>query len=237
VRKNIAYLVVAVISLLVSPACRKKSSSNTQACQIITVTDHEPAGTATVNLTYNNQGQVLTKQILTSSDTISMVFTYSGNTEIVQTSGPGLAITDSMNLNSDGQTVTDYESDGTITYLTTNTYSGTELQTSVFTYSGGSTTTTYSWTNGDMTSSVSGSTTTIYSYNTNASEVGDYWWTIQLINFGGDLIRTKHQLASYQSASTIHNLSYTYDNTGKITGLTNSFGSSVDTVSYRYSCK
>ncbi|HEV2353706.1 MAG TPA: hypothetical protein VGR89_05650 [Puia sp.] len=236
-RINIVLLVLPAISMVVWPACKKKTSAGTSMCQIITVTDQEGASTTTIKLTYDGQGRVSTKQLIRGSDTILLVFTYSGNTEIVQTSGPGLAISDSMTLNSYGQAESDYESDGTNTYVTINTYSGDELQTSIYNYGSGPDTTTNSWTNGDLTSSTTRGVTTTYSYNSKASEEGDYFWLVQGINFGGDLIRTAHQLISSQNPSGVLTVNYTYDGTGKITEVAYTSGSISGTDAYQYSCR
>jgi hypothetical protein len=75
-----------------------------------------------------------------------------------------------------------------------------------------------------------------YAYNTKASEIGDYWQIIQLINYGASFIRTAHQLAGYSYTGTVENINYTYDNTGKISAVTGTNGGTVENIAYQYSC-
>jgi hypothetical protein len=229
---------VALLCLFLSPSCSKKSSSPAQTCQIITVTDQLGTSTTTYNITYNNAGQISTEQYNQNSTPYSRVFTYIGSTEIMTTSGGTSTVTDSITLNSNGMIESDYETDGTNLSVTTYTYSGTEVQKSVNVTNGGApTTSTFTWTNGDLTGgSLSGSGTATYTYNTMASEEGDYWYIAQLINYGGFFVKTAHQLAGFQVGTTIENVSYTYDNTGKITALTGTSGSTIETIGYQYSC-
>lgn len=230
-------LIIAIISLFVSPSCSKKSSSPAQTCQIITVTDQLGSSTTTYNITYNNAGQISTEQYNQSGTAYSRVFTYIGSMEIMVTSGGSATITDSMTVNSGGFIESDYQTDGTNLTITNYTYSGAELQKSVSTTNGGTpSTTTYTWTGGDLTSGNVNGTAATYTYNTTASEEGDYWYIAQLINYGGFIVKTAHQLIGYEVGTSIENVNYTYDNTGKITGLTGTSGSTVETITYQYSC-
>jgi hypothetical protein len=230
-------LIIAILSLFVTPSCSKKSSSTTPTCQIITVTDQLGTSTTIYNITYNNAGQISTEQYNQSGTAYSRVFTYIGSQEIMTTSGGASTITDSMTINSDGFIESDYQTDGSSQTVTNYTYSGNELQKSVSVTNGGTpSTTTYSCTNGDLTSgNVNGEAAT-YTYNTTASEEGDYWYIAQLINYGGFIVKTAHQLTGFELGTTIENVSYTYDNTGKITALTGTSGSTVENITYQYSC-
>jgi hypothetical protein len=231
-------LIIAIVSLFVSPSCSKKSSSSAQTCQIITVTDQEGTNSTIYNITYNNQGKISTEQYNQNSTPYSRVFTYIGSTEIMTTTGGASTITDSITLNSNGMIESDYETDGTNVSITTYTYSGTEVQKSVNVTNGGAPlTSTFTWTNGDLTGgSLSGSGTATYTYNTKASEAGDYWSIVQLVNYGATFVQSAHQLAGYQVGTTIENVNYTYDNTGKITEVTGTTGSDVENITYQYSC-
>jgi hypothetical protein len=231
------FLLAAFLCLFLAPACSKKSGSSAQTCQIITVTDQLGTGTTTYNITYNNSGQISTEQYATGGQNYNRVFTYLGSTEMISTSTGTNTVIDSVTLNSDGLIVTDYETIGTTLNVTTNTYSGTELQKQVQVQNGGTpSTTTYTWTNGDLTGSSSSTGTSTYTYNTKASEAGDYWSIVQLVNYGSSFVKTAHQLAGYQIGTTVENVNYTYDNTGKITAVTGTSGTSVETISYQYTC-
>jgi hypothetical protein len=235
--KNIFPLIVVALSCLVlSPSCSKKSGSPAQTCRIITITDQNGASTTTYNITYNNAGQISTEQYSISGTAYNRVFTYIGNIEMVATSDGTTTITDSVTLNSDGLIASDYNTNQTNITVSTYTYSGTEVQKAVTVVNGGAPATTiYTFANGDLTSS-SGSPNITYTYNTKASEIGDYWQVIQLINYGASFVRTAHQLAGYQYTGTVENINYTYDNTGKITVVTGTTGANVETITYQYSC-
>jgi hypothetical protein len=234
--KKHAILLVTIVSLFLSPSCSKKSS-NTPACQIITITDQNGTSTTTYNITYNNQGKISTEEYAQSGTNYTRVFTYSGNTEILTTSGGGASTVDSITLNSSGLIESDYFSyTGNLT-VTTYTYSGTELQKEVQVANGGTpATTTFTWSNGDVVSSNDGTTTASYTYNTKGSVAGDYWNIIQLVNYGASFVKTAHQLSVFSSGTTVENINYTYDNSNKITGVTATTGANVESITYQYTC-
>jgi hypothetical protein len=235
--KNISPLVVVALTcLFLSPSCSKKSGSPAQTCRIITISDQNGSSSTTYNITYNNAGQISTEQYSIGTTAYNRVFTYIGSIEMIATSTGTTTITDSINLNSDGLILSDYNTDQTNITVSTYTYSGTEVQKAVTVVNGGApTTSVYTFANGDLTSS-SGSPNITYSYNTKASEIGDYWQIIQLINYGASFVRTAHQLAGYQYTGTVENINYTYDNSGKITVVTGTTGANVETITYQYSC-
>jgi hypothetical protein len=227
---------VVLLCLFLTPSCSKKSSP-APVCQIITVTDQNGSATTTYNITYNNAGQISTEQYSISGTNYNRVFTYIGAIEMMTTSDGTNIVSDSITLNSDGLIASDYTTNGTNITVTTNTYSGTELQKQVMVQNGGTpSTTTFTWTNGDVTSGSTSSGNATYSYNTKASESGDYWSIVQLLNYGAPFVRTAHQLIGYQVGTTVENVNYTYDNTGKITAVTGTTGSNVENISYQYSC-
>jgi hypothetical protein len=230
------FTLVVLLCVFLTPACSKKSSP-AQVCQIITVTDQLGSTTTTYNITYNNSGQISTEQYASGGSNYNRVFTYIGSTEMISTSDGTTTVTDSISLNSDGLILTDYNTNQSSVTVTTNTYSGTELQKQVVVQNGGTpSTTTFTWTNGDMTSGTSSSGTSTYSYNTEASKEGDYWSIVQLINYGSSFVKTAHQLSAYAVGASVENVTYTYDNTGKITAVTGTAGSSIENISYQYSC-
>jgi hypothetical protein len=235
-KNSIHFSLVALLCLFLTPSCSKKSSP-AQVCQIITVTDQNGSSTTTYNITYNNAGQISTEQYSIGTTNYNRVFTYIGGTEMIATSDGTTTVADSITLNSDGLIVSDYNTNGVSVTVTTNTYSGSELQKQVVTPSGGApSTTTFTWTNGDVTGGASGSGNSTYTYNTKASENGDYWSIVQLINYGSSFVKTAHQLTGYQVGTSLENVNYTYDNTGKITEVTGTTGTNVENISYQYSC-
>jgi len=236
--KTPSILIVAILSLFLSPSCSKKSNSHTQTCQIITVTDQYGTSTTTYNITYDNNNRISTEQYTSSGTATSRVFTYLGNTVIVATTAGTVNARDSLTINSDGLIASDYYSDNNSNSSNTiYTYSGTEVLKSVLTQGANPpTTSTYTWTNGDMTAANQNGTNSTYTYNTKASQSGDYWQIVQLVNFGGFFVRTAHQLAGYQTGTTIENINYTYDNTGKITNVTGTQNTTVENITYQYLC-
>ena len=234
--KKHATLIVSIISLFLSPSCGKKSS-HTQTCQIVTIQDGNGSSTTTYTITYNNQGKISTEQYTQGGTAYSKVFTYNGNTEIMTTSANGGSAVDSMIINSNGLIESDYFSYPGTDALTTYTYSGTELQKAVQVVNGGvPLTTTYTWSGGDVVGSSDGVNSVSFTYNSKGSVAGDYWSIIQLVNYGAYFVKSAHQLAAYQAGSNLENISYSYDGSGKITGVTGTVGSSVETISYEYAC-
>jgi hypothetical protein len=228
-----------LLFLAFAPSCSKKNAA-APACKLITITDVIGSSTSTFNLTYNNDGKISTLQSTSGSSSTSKVFTYSGNVIFITTTNSGSTdvTTDSIVINSGGFILSDLNRYTTNQSLTTYTYSGTQLLKSVFQYnSNPAVTTTYTFTNGDLTGSTDGTTTSTYSYDAQkASAPGDYFQLVQLIQYGASFIKNSHQITAFQSGGSIENINYTYDNTGKITGLTGTGGSSVETITYQFNC-
>jgi hypothetical protein len=159
---------------------------------------------------------------------------------MISTSNSGsVTATDSVVFNSDGlisySMVKDASNNKTVNIYT---YSGTQLQKSTYQYNGGAiTTTTYTYTNGDLTGSSDGTSTAVYSYYTDKTFAdGDYLKLVELINYGGLYVKNAHLIKGFQQGSTVENFNYTFDNTGKITGVTATSGSTIENVTYQYSC-
>jgi hypothetical protein len=238
-KKFLFFSAFLVLFLIFEPSCSKKNAA-APACQLITILDVNGSTTTTFNITYNNEGKISTLQSVAGSNTTSKVFTYIGDVIFVTTtySGSSNQTTDSIVINSAGLITSDQYRSGTDQSLTTYTYSGNELLKSIYQYdSNPAVTTTYTFTNGDLTSSTDGTTTSTYSYNTSkAATQGDYFQIVQLIQYGASFVINSHQIIGYQVGSTIENINYTYDNTGKITGLTGTTGGNIETITLQYNC-
>lgn len=247
IKNSLLLVSIALAGLILAFACSKKSGSPAQTCQIATVTDQDGSNAPTTfNLTYNDQGQLSTTETISSgSSTVTRVYTYSGNrTIITETDGTTLFSTDTITMNSDGLMATDLftiASNGE-QQVTTYTYSGDQVQQSVETDSHGATgtTTTYAWSGGNLTSSTQTTganvTTTTYTYNNKPTQPGDYWQIIQLISYSGPFVKNTNMLTGTNSPAQIANISYNTDNTGRITGLTATYGSNVERINYNWSC-
>ena len=238
-KKISSFSLFLLILLAFASSCSKKNAA-TPACKLITISDVLGSSTTTFNITYNNDGKISTLQSTSGSTTTSKVFTYSGNVIFITTTSSGSTgpTTDSIVLNSNGFIASDMNRYSTNQSLTTYTYSGTQLLKSVYqNNSNPAVTTTYTFTNGDLTGSTDGTNTSTYSYDMNkASAPGDYFQLVQLIQYGASFIKNSHQITAFQVGGSIENINYTYDNTGKITGLTGTGGSSVETITYQYNC-
>lgn len=235
---NTTSLAVATASiLLISPSCKKSSSS--PSCKLITVTDQYNSNTSAINISYNNDGKISTIQ-QTGSNPSTKVFTYNGNMMMITASNSGsVTATDSVVFNSDGLiSYVMVKNASNIKTVYTYTYSGTQLQKSTYQYNGGTvTTTTYTYTNGNLTGSSDGTNTAVYTYYTDKTFAdGDYLKLVQLINYGGIYVKNAHLIKGFQQGSTVENFNYTFDNTGKITGVTATTGSNIENVTYQYNC-
>jgi hypothetical protein len=238
-KKVLFFSAFLVLFLIFEPSCSKKNDA-APACQLITIQDVNGSNNTTFNITYNNEGKISTLQSVSGSSTTSKVFTYSGDVIFITTtySGSSTPTTDSIVINNAGLIASDQNRSGTDTTLTTYTYSGKQLLKSISQFdSDPAVTTTYTFTNGDLTGSTDGTTASTYSYNTSkASAQGDYFQLVQLITYGASFVINSHQLIGYQTGSTIENITYTYDNTGKITGLTGTMGNNIETITLQYNC-
>jgi hypothetical protein len=238
-KKVLFFSAFLVLFVVFEPSCSKKNSS-APACQLITIQDVNGSNNTTFNITYNNLGKISTLSTVSGTSTTSKVFTYSGDVVLITTSYSGSSnpTTDSIVINSAGLIASDQYRSGSDETLTTYTYSGKQLLKSIVqNNSDPAVTTTYTFTNGDLTGSTDGTNSTTYSYNTSkATAQGDYFQLVQLITYGASFVINSHQLIGYQSGSTIENINYTYDNTGKVTGITGTAGSNVETISLQYSC-
>jgi hypothetical protein len=233
---NCAALLILLTQL---PACSKKSSSSsstpTNSCKLTGINVASANGLETCSITYNSDGKVSTVIQSSSSSTLTATYTYSGNIILMTTSGytNGDVVTDSVVVNSYGLMLSDLTRNMFDTSLTTYTYAGTEVASSIFQEAGQpSSATTYTFTNGDLTGSGPDET---FAYNDTPSAQGDYIQLIQLLTFAAPYIKNAHQCISSTANGVTSNYNYTYDSTGKITQLVMT-GSENATVNYSYDC-
>ncbi len=241
--KNLFVVVPAIAFLFVfTPSCSKKSAASAPNCQIVTIMDSYNGVNTTYNLSYGNNGKISTIQNTSTTSPFTEVFTYSGNVIQIAETGTGstFILSDSIEVNGAGLITYSRQigsSADTTVYTFTYDASNDLLKSTMQTNSGSVTTNTYTYTNGDLTSSSDGASTTTYTYTSGKpSENGDYIHIFQLFNYGAQAIQTAHLIQSVSSGSTIDNFNYTFDSSGKITSLTVTSGSTVETVSYQYQC-
>jgi hypothetical protein len=237
-KPSLLYSLLLLPLLMQVFACKKSSSSHSTAsnsCKLTGINEVGGTNLETASITYNSDGKISTIVQSSSTSTLTMTYAYSGNVIIMTSSGytNGDVVTDSVVVNGDGLMVSDLERNIFDTTLTTYTYSGTEIASSIFQEAGQApSATTYTFANGDLTGS--GSTDTI-TYNDKASAPGDYFQVEQLLEFAAPFIKTAHQCTSYTSNGVTTNFTYAYDSTGKITQLVIA-GSQNGTLNYSYDC-
>ena len=192
-----------------------------------------------VYVQYNSAGQVSSLEIVSVLGTTQKTFTYGDSSIFVTTTVSGAVETDSVRVNADGFMISDFNRNGSDSSVTTYTYDATGSLSSSYSITNYSNPiqTQANYTNGDLTSMISGSDTTIYAYNEDKLYMtGDYFQVIQLLNNPAPTIKNTHQLGSYAEGATSYNITYTYDNTGKISSMTLSKGTNAQTLGYQYSC-
>jgi Domain of unknown function (DUF4595) with porin-like fold len=237
--KRVALSFLALgIALFLSLSCGKKSSPAPN-CQLITITDVAGSTNVTANIAYNNDGKISTIQE-TGTNPASKVFTYIGNLVMVATTASSGNVTDSVVLNSSGLMtywLSRDASSNTSAYTFTYASNGQLLKSTQQSNAGPITTTTYTFTNGDMTGSSDGTNTAIYTYYTDkAFADGDYLKTVQIFNYGALYVKNAHLIKGFQQGSTVENFNYTFDTNGKVTGVTATNGANIENVTDQYNC-
>jgi hypothetical protein len=210
----------------------KKSNDKKTLCNITTITP-VPTGTA-IQLTYNSQNR-LNRAV---SGTTVLTYEYSDNTTIVTSHN-----TDTLNskttitLNPSGLAINvraETDASGANWNNTFYEYNGDELAKSTFTTStGGSPViTTYSWSNHNMISSTTDTTTNNFGYYSDKPrQSGDYIDLIQLLQ-GYQIYRTKNLVKAISGAV----FTYEFGSDGNITSLQATAGTSSSFLDYQYQC-
>jgi len=210
----------------------KKSNDKKTFCKISTVTPI-PTGTA-IQLTYNSQNRL--NRVVSGTSVVT--YEFSDNTTIVTN-----LVTDTLNsrttvtMNPSGLAINVRAETGASGANWNNTfyeYNGDELAKSTLTTSiGGSPViTTYSWSNHNMVSSTTDTTTTNFAYYSDKlRQSGDYLDLIQLLQ-GYQIYRTKNLIKSIAGAV----LTYEFRSDGNITSLQATNGTTSSFLDYQYQC-
>jgi len=226
------------VSITFFGSCKKQNNKvQTPACNIITVV---ATGGGTENFTYTAEGKISTISIGNSIT----VFTYSANTivAIQKTSG----VFDSkktITLNSDGYATNvkaETNKSGSLWYNDQFEYNGTEVIKDTYTSSANNTSlvTTFNWSGGNMISLTNGNFVNDLAYYTDKpSQMGDYFDLSYLFQ-GYRVYHTKNAVKSFSSngSTTITDIGYTYDATGRINAVTITGASAVVKYDYEYQC-
>jgi len=236
--KKIFFYSLAVTFLLsVSMSCSKKSSSaaSSSGCKIASATLSGTTETGSIDFSYNDDGKIASIVSSLSTGTTTKSFTYIGNVVMISTttSGSSAVTTDSIVVNSDGLMLSDINRSATdVSFLIYN-YSGTEVTSETTTDNTTPVVTlNYTFTNGDL----NGLQNEAFAYNDKASEQGDYFQFSQLLEIGVPWIECAHQAVSISSGAITESITYTYDNSGKITEMALFGGGQTTTYAYTYQC-
>jgi len=237
-KKIYFYSLIVTFLLSVSMSCSKKSSSATSSsCKIVSATLSGTTGTGSINFSYNEDGKLASMVSNLSTGTTTKSFTYNGNVVMISTttSGSSAVTTDSIVVNSDGLMLSDIiRSPTDVSFLIYN-YSGTEVTSETTTDSNTPVVTVnFTFTNGDFDELPQSNE--VFAYNDKASEQGDYFQFAQMISIGVPWIKCAHQAVSISSGTITESITYTYDNSGKITQMTLFGGGQTTTYAYTYQC-
>lgn len=211
----------------------KKDSAETPSCKIITVS--ASAGND-FNFTYNSDGKI---ESVTNGTTLS-VFTYSGSTAVATSTNNGaFAGKKTIMLNANGfaaSVKSETSADGSTWYKNNYDYNGKELIKDTYTNSQNAApqVTTVAWSAGNMISTTQSGTTSTIEYDlAKPAQEGDYIWLIQHIQ-GYKLYSTKNAIKSLATGNIINSFDYTFEN-GKITALKFN-GGTITTYNYQRQC-
>jgi hypothetical protein len=226
-------LLLAFSGIFVS--CKKDNDDKKPVCRIVTITTS--TGDVT-NITYNNEGKISTL----SEGGIIKVFTYAGNTIIINSNNGNFASRDSITTDSKGRPVNIRQfSDATNTKWTNLSfeYNGDDLLKYIQTTNPVTTpvTNTATYVNGNMVSlQFSGDHTDLEYYTDKKVQQGDLLELSTVLIYGVSIYPHKNLVKSISSGGSIANYSYEFNADGQITKATATGGTQVSTFTYQYQC-
>lgn len=230
----------AFFAIIAVCSCKKSTDKNA-SCRIVTATEVNGSNGSVYNITYNNDGKIST---LTSSgtSTINKVFTYSGNTMIINVTNAGSFYSrDSVTLDAKGRPTNirqywdvantdftnyafEYNGDQLLKYIETTEMPGTK-------------TTTITTTNGNVTKVDAGGTVITLEYFTDKGvQKGDYLELSGLVQYGVNVYPHKNLIKSINYGSSIGNFNYEMNDDGLIGKVNLTSGSSSGSITYQYQC-
>jgi hypothetical protein len=220
-----------------------KEGDKTASCRIVTVSQSGPGPGTIQNLTYNNDGKISTLSATTGSSVINKVFNYSGNTIIVySTNGSGAFNSrDSITLDSKGRPLNIrqyFNQAGTNWYNLNLEYNGDDLLRVQQSGPTGGTTFLATYSNGNMVSLQSASSTVTFEYYTDKKiQPGDFLDVTSLVQYGVRVYPQKNLIKTIDyGGGNISNFSYEMNSDGLISKATGTTASDVTTLTYQYKC-
>jgi hypothetical protein len=230
--------------LMTATSCKKKEDDK-PTCRIIGVTENESGVNTAVAVTYDTDKRISQVQRTTGNAVNTTVFTYSGNTISATTKNRlNIVVNKSdITLNNEGLISTIQRLNpinNSVQSTTSFEYSNRQL-TKVTEQSGSSnadvTTTTYSNGNLATTTSTTGMTQS-YEYYTDRNFLeGDFLRYSQYLESGALAIVNRNLVKAITTdGSDILNLSYNFDNDGKVTHITQTQNADVTNYDFQYQC-
>lgn len=235
-------LPLLLAALFLIGSCKKDSDKNSN-CRIVTVTQEGSGSTSIFNMTYNDQGKIATFSNSTTNGTTNKVFTYSGNTVIVNVISGSSASRDSITLGANGKVLNirrfpDLTGNDWTNY--SFEYNGDVLLKFIESHEGNPTplTTVVTVTDGNMTRLETGSSTTDLTYYTDKQmQPGGYIELAMMIEYGISIYPHKNLVKSIDyGGGDIATYEYEFDADGKISKAISSQGGYETTLSYQYQC-
>jgi hypothetical protein len=239
-RRFIAFFAMAVIYLTLN-SCKKSVDKNA-SCRIVTAVQVLGSNTYTFNITYNNEGKISTLEA-SGALTMSKVFTYSGNTIMINSTQSGsFHRRDSITLNAKGKplNIRQYSNAaGTVWLNYAMEYNGDILLKYIETSSSNpSKTITITTTNGNATTvQLPGATFTLEYHTDKNVQRGDWLEFASLTEYGVNIYPHKNLVKTIdQGTGTITNYNYEFNSDGLISKVIGTSGASTTTVTYQYAC-
>jgi YD repeat-containing protein len=210
-------MVAAMLSFV---DCSKKSTSK-PASQVSSIKN---SNGATWNFSYDDQGRIETILYAYQANSTTRTFQY-GNKELFLSTvdQAGTVTIDTLELNADGSVSSEREVVNNQHYHSTDSYSNGDLDTSTYTasYNGVpiTSTSTYTYQNGDMVSNSGGVTYTYYQNQPAAAldfnQAGEYE------NYGNAChdIKCAHMMQTYTTSNGTITFTYDYDSLGRVTEI------------------
>ncbi|MBS1602200.1 MAG: hypothetical protein JST42_05990 [Bacteroidetes bacterium] len=246
--KYLFLLLAGGLACLLFPGCHKSSGSTGNStptpCTLLSATANNGGLITSYSFNYDQQGRLNCVKVTSSSSkpyTDTLVY---GNGFIVSTttfSGVAARTIDSIFLDAAGNvsSISVWQS-GNHSLFTYTRNSQEELTQSTSSYNGAIlSTSTYQYSNGDITGGVSAGSPFSYTYFTDKpSKYNDFLAMQQWIQYGVVIWKSAHLCKSYQS-SVSQNYTYTLDDKGNITDAvsTDAQTNAVSTVHFVYDCR
>jgi hypothetical protein len=235
-------LCLAFFGSMILLSCHKNSDhAAASSCKLSGLQVKGSNFTENYIMSYGSDGRLSTVQYSDGSTSYTRSFVYSGSLIIITVTGSSPSVdTVFLNANGDADHIVLHAGSNMVTVYSF-TYDGNRQLTSstAATVGFGNITSTYKYSDGDITEVDQSGGTFSYAYYTDkASSTSDLEVLSQLIQFGVVYQKERHLTKSITAGNVTETYSYTFDASGKITGGSESSGGSdLTTWTYTYDCQ